>query len=111
MENKTVEIEALNKKGEEFYVALTISQSQQSGRPIFIAFIRDITHERKIQTELSNKTSQLASLNKSLEQKNQELHRTNQELESFNFIASHDLQEPLRKIRIFSDRLLDAQQN
>ena len=109
--NKTVEIEALNKKGEEFYVALTISQSQQSGRPIFIAFIRDITHERKIQTELSNKTNQLASLNKSLEQKNQELHRTNQELESFNFIASHDLQEPLRKIRIFSDRLLDAQQN
>ncbi len=109
--NKTVEIEAINKKGEEFYVALTISQSQQSGRPIFIAFIRDITHERKIQTELSNKTSQLASLNKSLEQKNQELHRTNQELESFNFIASHDLQEPLRKIRIFSDRLLDVQKN
>lgn len=39
--------------------------------------------------------------NKALEEKNQELEIIIKELESFNHIASHDLQEPLRKIQTF----------
>ncbi|MFL5764107.1 MAG: response regulator [Bacteroidia bacterium] len=44
-------------------------------------------------------------LNKQLLKNIDQLESTNKELDQFAFIASHDLQEPLRKIRTFSDRI------
>ena len=46
---------------------------------------------------------------KLLEERNLELERNNKELSSFNYVASHDLQEPLRKIQTFISRLEDKE--
>lgn len=43
-----------------------------------------------------------------LEHKNSELAQNNAELTSFTYIASHDLQEPLRKIQTFCDLILNS---
>ncbi|WP_228454855.1 CHASE3 domain-containing protein [Polaribacter haliotis] len=46
---------------------------------------------------------------KLLEERNLELEQNNKELSSFNHVASHDLQEPLRKIQTFISRLEDKE--
>jgi len=91
--NKTIEITALNKTGREFYVSLTISTAYQRGEVAFIAFVRDIDEQKRNALEL--------------EQKKVQLELSNQELERFAHVASHDMKEPVRKIRIFAERLKD----
>ncbi|HEX4110189.1 MAG TPA: ATP-binding protein [Solirubrobacteraceae bacterium] len=54
---------------------------------------------------LAAANEQLARANRDLAQHADQLARTNAELEQFASIASHDLQEPLRKVRAFADQL------
>lgn len=61
--------------------------------------------EREIEERLASELK-VRELNSQLLQNNIQLKAANEELDRFAYIASHDLQEPLRKIRMFSDLIL-----
>jgi signal transduction histidine kinase len=61
-----------------------------------------LTREFKLQLHIETR---MKSYQRDLQQNISLLNKTNQELEQFAYVASHDLQEPLRKISTFSDRL------
>jgi signal transduction histidine kinase len=56
--------------------------------------------ESILEDKVEERTSELRKVNQRLEE-------SNRELQQFAYIASHDLQEPLRKIQIFSNLVLD----
>lgn len=64
-------------------------------------------HAKYLEEKVFQRTAELSEANDLLHQKNEVLKNMNTELESFTFISSHDLQEPLRKIRTFSNRIIE----
>jgi PAS domain S-box-containing protein len=89
--NKLFEITALHRNGKEFPIELTIIPMRQKDKDFFCAFMRDITERREAEAR-QNEYSE------SLKQKNTEL-------EQFAYVASHDLQEPLRTVSGFVELL------
>ncbi|WP_215395855.1 sensor histidine kinase [Rheinheimera oceanensis] len=75
---------------------------------LILSFI-NVKKERKYLAALESKNEELAlkveERTQELRLYSEELSRSNRELEDFAFVASHDLQEPLRKIQAFGDRL------
>ena len=59
---------------------------------------RDITQRKEAEDALRSSESKLRQFTTQLE-------RSNRELQDFAYVASHDLQEPLRKIVVFGERL------
>ena len=66
-------------------------------------------NEISLRSARDNLESIVMERTKELEERNRELQRRNSELASFSYAASHDLQEPLRKIETFSDKILQTE--
>ncbi|MBT5541082.1 MAG: PAS domain S-box protein [Alphaproteobacteria bacterium] len=94
----------IRKNGEIVWVYLNCSIVEDpDGKPHhFLSYIRDISERKKLEEKISLYSK---DLEKRIKERTLELQKSNESLQDFASIASHDLQEPLRKIAVFGDRL------
>jgi PAS domain S-box-containing protein len=92
-----------NRSGSYFWHIVSISPIINDGKATgWFGFLVDIQAQKLFEQTLRD-NQQLKEVQHQLQYHIKELNRSNEELQQFAFVASHDLQEPLRKVIFYSD--------
>lgn len=77
----------------------------------FLAKEKLINFSKELEKKVEKRTELLRKANEKLRHSVKQLKYANEELESFAYVSSHDLQEPLRKIQIYTSRILEQERD